>query len=597
MRAEAEGFAPLELSLSLYPDEGRDVVFYLVKGREVAGVVADSAGEALEGAVVTLDQECCSRVVTGADGRFRFGGVLCDWEVILTAECPGYVSARAAAVAGQRDLALTLYRPATVRGVAVNAATGEGVPDPVVCGERTVGGGAPGAFALRGLPPGELKIEARARSLLGDVTIVLREGEEKAGVVVPLKPRRWADEGDFRSGHLVTIHAVEAGSGGPATGALVRGARTAQEMRTDEVAGLALVLFPPGRHRVRVGGPFDRYAERSVAFTVPDESEVTVEVPKNREATLALVNGFAQAESKFWLRVGTEVVEKRITGRTQSFYAPVDGPFDLYLEARHYMPVAREGTTVPPDGRIPITLTEGPAITGRCLGAADHPLAKVVIEVEEDPLVARMETPGDGVFRLGGLDPGRYRVLLYARNVRARQFTAEVAEGRDADLGDVRMPPPAEIVVRVLTSGDAPVRGAVVESAQLVSAKALTDETGVAVLPGRNEEETLKVHAEGFVDAWPEVKVRPEDDRVEILVRLFRPARLLVRAVDKEGLPAPVAPPRGLAARAGGPGEIVIDGLAPGPFELELEDREGRAGTLRTVLLEGESRIETLVLE
>jgi hypothetical protein len=201
------------------------------------------------------------------------------------------------------------------------------------------------------------------------------------------------------------------------------------------------------------------------------------------------------------------------------------------------------------------------------------------------------------VFRIGGLDPGRYRVLLYARNVRTRRLTVAVRNGEVADLGDVRMRPPAEVSVRVIDSAGAPIRGAVVESALLVSAAAATDVAGFARLPGRNETETLRVRAEGFLDAWPEVRIGGEDDRVDVTARLFRPARLLVRVVDREGRPVAADLPRGIQARPGGPGEIIVEGLPPGPFEMEVEDRAERTGLLRTLLVEGETRIETLVVE
>jgi hypothetical protein len=590
LRAEAKGYAPLEISLSLYPDEERTVVFWLVPGRSVSGRVVDSAGEPVADALVVLDQEVVSKVITDREGRFAFDGVLCDWEVLLRTYRAGRVGRPVTAVAGQTDLVLRLFRPAKVTGLAVDAATGEAAWD------ASVAGGEPSEFfALSGLLPGEVEVRARAGTLDGSVSLVMREGEERHGVVVPLRPPRWAAPEDFRSGHLVTITAVDPGTGRWAAGVLVRGGR-GEQVRADR-CGRAMILVPPGRHRVRLGGPFESFAEHVLEFTAPEENDLRVELSPNRVVTLELSGGWAQPESKFWVQCGSETVEKKITGRSQDFFAPADRPFALYLEARHYLPVGREILSLPEDGRIVFALTEGPTVTGRCLGAGDHPLPKVVVEVEEEPLTARTETLGDGVFRLGGLDPGRYRVLLYARNVRTRRLTVAVRDGEVADLGDVRMRPPAEVSVRVIDSAGAPIRGAVVESALLVSAAAATDVAGFARLPGRNETETLRVRAEGFLDAWPEVRIAGEDDRVDVTVRLFRPARLLVRVVDREGRPVAADLPRGIQARPGGPGEIIVEGLSPGPFEMEVEDRAERTGTLRTLLVEGETRVETLVVE
>ena len=45
------------------------------------------------------------------------------------------------------------------------------------------------------------------------------------------------------------------------------------------------------------------------------------------------------------------------------------------------------------------------------------------------------------------------------------------------------------------------------------------------------------------------------------------------------------------------PGEFALLNLPPGPIEIPLEDRDGREGTLRTIVVEGESRVVEVVLE
>jgi hypothetical protein len=221
---------------------------------------------------------------------------------------------------------------------------------------------------------------------------------------------------------------------------------------------------------------------------------------------------------------------------------------------------------------------------------------KVVAEIEEDPAELRMETAGDGCFRVGPVEPGTYRLLVYARNVRARSFDLEVGED-GVDLGDLPMPAPADIHVLVTTSANEPVPGALVETSILVPAKGVTDTAGRIVLPGTNAEEVLRVHAEGYLDGWREVSVPDDADRVETVVRLHRPARIVVRAVDRGGSPVFVIPPPDLDTKGVRAGEFALLNLPPGPLEIPLEDRDGRKGVLRTVVVEGESRVVEVVLE
>ncbi len=594
VRAEAAGYAPLELSLRLYPDEGRELVFYLVRGRLVAGRVLDSRGGPVPGAWVELDQECLSLAVPDAEGRFAFPGVLADWEVLLTPRAPGYVGPTVSPVAGQAETTLRLFRPAEVRGEALDAATREPVPGLTV--RRPAGEAGPrGTFRAGDLPPGEVKVELQAGSLVGEATLTLREGEVRDGIVVPMRPPRWGPPEDLRPSWPVRIRAVAGTTGAPAAEALVTGARAEEVARTGP-DGVVVLRFPPGRNRVRLGGPFDRYAPAEVAFLTPDEAEVPVALVENRRVTLDLNQGWAESGSKFWLRHGEEVVEHRITGRSAEFFAGSGGTFDVFLLVKGFMVVSREGARVPEDGRLPIFLYPGGVISGRCLGAGGHPLAKVVAEVEEDPLNARTETAGDGVFRVGGLIPGAYHLLLYARNIRTKRIAVR-AGAEPVDLGDVPLLPPCEVSVGVVDSAGRPIPGAVVESALLVSAKAATDGEGQVSLPGRNREETLRVHAEGYLDAWPEVSVPDDRLRVEVTARLFRPARLLVRVTDRDGRPVSAKAPGGLEASYPGPGEVLFPGLAPGPFEVVLTDREGRTAAIHAVLVEGEDRVQAAVVE
>jgi hypothetical protein len=158
---------------------------------------------------------------------------------------------------------------------------------------------------------------------------------------------------------------------------------------------------------------------------------------------------------------------------------------------------------------------------------------------------------------------------------------------------------PCDLWVRATTSRGAPVPGAVVVTSHFIPSQGVTDPRGRVRLPGRNRTETLRVTARGFLDAWHEVVVPDRVRRIETPVTLLRPASLLVRAVGRDGRPVPVLVPDldDVVVRAAGPGEILLTRVPPGPLSLDLADREGRSGTLRITLEEGENRVETVVLE
>lgn len=597
IRAEAQGHAPLDLSLALFPDEGRDLVFYLVREQHVTGRVVNGSGRGVPGALVVLDQESVSRVAADEEGRFVLPGVLSDWEVLLTPCAEGLRGPTVTAVPGQQGVTLPLFRPAEVRGRVVVRETGAPVEEfkirRVDYGELVKPG--EGRFVLTGLLPGETRIQVVAGHLKGELTLNLAEGEIVTEATIALVPPPWGDPRDPRVRYPLRLRAKEAEVGGPAAGALVRGTTAGDEARTG-TDGEVLLLLPPGRSTLTVGGAFDRFALREVEVFVPEEENAEVELAPNREGVLELDPVRVRDGSKYWLHSDGEVLEGRLADTRPSFFVDPSRRFDVLVKVKRQLPAWLRGVRLPDDGRIPVSLDEGAVIRGRCRGEGDHPLAKVITEVTEHPLDARMETAGDGLIGVGGLEPGRYHVLIYARNVRTKRLVVDLPAA-GLDLGEVRMRAPADLHVLVTTSRGAPVPGAVVETSILVASKAMTDNSGRVRLPGRNEEEVLRVRAEGYLDSWQDVRIPDERRRVETTVKLYRPGSLLIRAVDREGRPVEVEPPRDLESRSAGPGMLLIPKLSPGPVTIEFTDGTGRRATLHTVVLEGSSRSETVVFE
>ncbi len=595
IRARAPGYAPLDISLSLYPVENRDLVFYLTPGRRVAGRVTDSAGRGVGGAMVELDQEVRSRYRADADGRFSIDRTLPDWEVVLTARAPGLISEPVTALCGGTGVVLPLYRPAAVEGRVRDGETGRPVRDFEIwkpAGKRLPGG----RFRVEGLLPGRSRIEIRAGPLAGETEVDLREGETRRGVVVALFPAGWAGP-EERAGEIPVRVRTLAAAGGPAAGAGIRLAGTERRTRSS-AAGEAVLRLPPGPRELLFGGDFEAYAPARVRIDPRSQGEITVRLRRNPDLILEFRGTPAPPGTKVWLHRGGKVAERMIEGEEARLPASRTDLLDVLVEAKGYLPELLREVRIPDDGRIPVLLRRGPVIRGRCLGEGGHPLARVVAEIEELSSKARQETAGDGLFRVGPLRPGRYRLLVYARNVRSRRFEIEVGE-KDVDLGDIALQAPSDLRILVVNRTDRPVAGAHVETSYLVAAKGLTDAAGRITLPGTEASDLLRVRADGYLDAWQEISVSPDRYREDVVVRLTRAARLLVRVVDGEGRPAPVLLPdrEDLAAHRVGPGQLVLDGLPPGLLEIELSDREGRRGTLRTWIREGDDRVERVVLE
>ncbi len=594
IRAEADGFSPLDLPLSLFPEVGRDVVFYLVRGRRVSGQVVDSEGRGVPRAVISLDQESVSRILADDDGRFTFNAVLPDWEVLLKAHAKGLVGPVVNALVGETDIELPLYRPAEIRGRVIDGGGGEPVGEFEL---RRIDGEVleRGNFVARGLVPGEHRIEVRAGGDRGEAIVDVREGEVRRDVVLTVRPPRWTAPKDYRLAHPVQFVVTAEPGGGPAREVLIRGERRGQKLKADR-RGRATVRLPPGEHRIRVGSAIGEFAEKVVVVHSPGARPIHVGVKRNPLAWIDFLGKVPGARSKLWLRAGDEMREVEFRGGARfSFHADREVPISVYVKARGFLPVSREDVFVPESGTVEVDLPLGVFIRGRCLGAGGHPLAKVVAEVREKPLDARMETQGDGIFKAGALKPGSYRFLLYARNVRTRTIDLDVT-GEGVDLGDVRMLPPCDLHILVVTSTGAPVRHALVETSILVAAKGATDAAGRVILPGTNPEEILRISAPGFIDTWHEITVPDSTRAMEVTAILYRPARVTLRTVDGEGRPVEIAESDGPDLHRVGPGAYEVRDLPPGPLQISLTGREGREGLLQTIVLEGEERMETVTL-
>jgi hypothetical protein len=271
--------------------------------------------------------------------------------------------------------------------------------------------------------------------------------------------------------------------------------------------------------------------------------------------------------------------------------------FDLYVQMPGYLVVYRPGSERPEDGRIEIRPERGTYVTGVCVGEGDVLLPKVVAELTSLPPEMRDETLGDGRFRIGPIDPGPYQLQLTGRNIRTwRKEIVVPPEG--IDVGVARLLAPCDLHIRVTAGDGVPVGGAEVRTTYRVEARGVTDGAGYLVLPGTEPSEMLRVRATGYLDAWEEIRLTEDSYRQELHVRIFRPARIVVRAVDAEGRPVYLREPddTDLEVLQLRRDQLLLSDVPPGPLTLELADRAGRTGTLAIDVAEGEERTVTVTL-
>jgi hypothetical protein len=589
IRASADGVAVLDLCLSLYPLDMEEAVFLLAPGYTISGRVVTGSGEPVPGALVELEQESVTRLIAAPDGTFSFPGVLPNWEAVFTARKPGLLGPTVTALSGERNVEIRLHRPATVSGIVVDGETGEPVPRFEIARKEYRD-----RFAIGNLMPGPVLLEARAGHRVGEAEITVEAGDELKDLRIPVFLRQWGDPEDGRPGAAFEVRVFEEDR--PLAEARVRYDGFDQKGRTDE-NGLFRIRLAPGEHVLLVGGDLETHAEREVVVTVPDDENAVVRLERNPRVSLLLEGEILAGENVIYLRTDAQERLGSFIGERYDFPVDPTVSLDLYVAAKGCLPVFRRGLAIPGDGRIRIAPPKGAFVTGRCVGESGDPLPKVVAELLELPPESREETLGDGRFRIGPVHPGHYRVQLTGRNVRTFKKAITVTE-EGFELGTVKLLSPADLLIRVTTSDGAPVARAEVRTTYRVEARGMTDPAGRITLPGTEPAEMLRVRATGLLDGWQDVRLPDESYREEIQVVMFRPARIVVRAVDPADRPVHLLEP--LEAEVNvmqlRSDQLLLTDVPPGPLTLDLTDRDGRKGTLELTVTEGEERMVKVVV-
>jgi hypothetical protein len=392
----------------------------------------------------------------------------------------------------------------------------------------------------------------------------------------------------------VTIRAVADGK--PVPDALVR-MEGGYRGRTDAAGELGVRLLR-GEYVLTVGGALEPHATREIQVRAIAAATVTAELVPNPVVHLEVAAEWEPGDRIVFLRaLGDERLVKLPENRL-AFPVAAGARLDLFVQVPGYLVVYRRGLVVPDDRRIVVTPQRGTFVTGVCLGEGSVLLPKVVAELTELPPEMRDETLGDGKFRIGPVQPGSYVLQLTGRNIRTwRKNIVVPPEG--IDVGVARLLAPSDLHIRVTASDGMPLAGAEARTTYRVEARGVTDRAGRLLLPGTEPSELLRVRASGFLDAWEEIRLTEDSYREEIHVILHRPARVVVRGVDREGRPVHFVEPEDteLEVLMMRPDQFLLTGVPPGPLALELTDRRGRKGRLTMQVPEGEQRNVTVTLE
>lgn len=251
-----------------------------------------------------------------------------------------------------------------------------------------------------------------------------------------------------------------------------------------------------------------------------------------------------------------------------------------------------------PEVETEARLMEGAALMLRAVDEEGRPWPSPVARLFSDDapdldLLPEL-APGDeeGRLALEHLLPGRYTIELRAAGAQPRVLRGlELANGRTSELGELVLPPGARIAGRVEDEAGAPLEGAEVRLRGWAGGRRLVleQESGPE---GRFAFEGLDLESPSRVDASAEDRLSDREEDVppnttELVLRLEPAGRLRARVVDAEtGEPVKryraVAEGRDDAGRRGRrqadarDGEVEIEGLRPGTYELRIESAAHR---------------------
>jgi protocatechuate 3,4-dioxygenase beta subunit len=276
------------------------------------------------------------------------------------------------------------------------------------------------------------------------------------------------------------------------------------------------------------------------------------------------------------------------------------GALSLEVSAQGYKTRALRGLALPEDADVEdleIALERGAAVTGRVLDARGRPVAGArVSSLREHDERAEMsmplsslsaETDGEGVYRLGGLDPGRHRITAFSPEGLRAEVVTVVRPGDN--LVNLSFGRSTEVSGRVADEASQPVAGAAVtlsgnSDSQMVSSDADGAFRFAAVPDGTyglnagsrgliGPAEPLEVEVRGQPVGGLEIRLRRGGTLLTGRLLGLEPGDLEKIAVAAHSADRPWEERRGTVERDG---SYRLSGLLPGAWQVVASLDSGR---------------------
>ncbi|MDJ0975012.1 MAG: carboxypeptidase regulatory-like domain-containing protein [Planctomycetota bacterium] len=416
----------------------------LKQGKEVTGTVSDAAGNPVAGVTVRASS---ASAVTGADGRFRLGGL--GGNTSLQLEVPdGYVKPAQRGVKAGDDVEITLLTGLSILGKAFDP---EGKPlksgwinanwkksGTAPAGNTNAQVGAGGKFELKGIPEGVLVSvnvngpwvggkQKHAPKTVADVRPGTTDLEVHLGESVTIEGKVLDSDGNAWTGGWVFAK----NSGGQWVGGM-------QQVKSDGTFTLS---------GLNAGETYDIGVQRMNGGMRNDVQKVTAPSVGVviRMAKTVSISGRIEGDSLQGFRVMARSTESK--ARTLHGTVHADGRFSVdnvpegaswvvtaykWSDDRYAQSEAVAGGTVD----LVLRLKRGESISGRVTVEGSDPGMKIWVQCTAPGMSTWSQSEEDGSFEVKGLPPGRYTLSAMHPTTRTRSEKVEAETGATGvDLG------------------------------------------------------------------------------------------------------------------------------------------------------------------